>query len=262
MDENRENGAIDETDGGDLSVEASAPPGTPPTPALVTREQLARAIGKHSRTIRRWERTRLAPALTVGEDGVHRFDVARVRELVELHERSTPAPPDSFDDGETTAAVFELFAQGVEPVEVVVRMKLPASAVDDLRRRWVVLRGGYVIDRDMAREICAIRGATILDGKQLLKSLRETLPPTCDGCNADLGWVDDSREAAFCGICAAKLTAQRAAEAAAEAAAEQTRRRRQKEEQKQLAEYEKASREGEAEFYRTLRAIREGQGKK
>jgi hypothetical protein len=262
MDENREKGAIDQKDGGGPNVEAPAPPGTPPTPALVTREQLARVIGKHSRTIRRWERTRLAPALTVGEDGVHRFDVARVRELVELHERSTPVTPDSFDDGDTTAAVFELFAQGIEPVEVVVRMKLPAFAVEDLRRRWAALRGGYVVDRDIAREICAVRGATILNRNELLKNLRETFPPSCDGCNADLGWVDDSRAAAFCGTCATKLTAQRAAEAAAEAAAEQTRRRRQKEEQRQLAEYEKATREGEAEFYRTLRAMREGQGKK
>jgi hypothetical protein len=145
-----------------------APGGAPPSPALVTREQLARAIGKHSRTIRRWERTRLAPALTVGEDGVHRFDLARVRELVELDER-TPPTPDSFDDGDITAAVFELFGQGVEPVEVVMRLKLPATAVEALRRRWVAMRGGYIVDREIAAEICAVRGTTIRDAAALLQ---------------------------------------------------------------------------------------------
>jgi hypothetical protein len=36
-------------------------------------------VGKDERTIRRWERTRLAPAVSVGADGVHRFDVPRHR---------------------------------------------------------------------------------------------------------------------------------------------------------------------------------------
>ncbi len=232
-----------------------APGGAPPSPALVTREQLARAIGKHSRTIRRWERTRLAPALTVGQDGVHRFDLARVRELVELDERGPPTP-DSYDDGETTAAVFELLGQGVEPVDVVMRMRIPAAAVDALRRHWAALRGAYIVDRETAAEICAVRGATIRDADALLKDLRSTRPPVCDECHADLGWVNDSRAAAFCGVCAARLTARRAAEEAADAAAEQTHRRRAREEQKQRAEHEKAARESDAEFYRTLRALR------
>jgi hypothetical protein len=253
--------AVDQAERGEASAQTTAPGGVPPSPTLVTREQLARAIGKHSRTIRRWERTRLAPALTVGEDGIHRFDLSRVRELVELDERSTPPTPEAFDDGATTAVVFELFAQGVEPVDVVVRMKIPAAAVDALRGQWVALRGGYIIDPETAREISVVRGATILDAGTLLKNLRKTRPPVCDDCSADLGWVDDSRAAAFCGTCAAKLTARRAAEAAAEAAAEQTRRRRAREEQKQLAEYDKASRESEADLYRTLRVLQQRQGK-
>ncbi len=125
MSNEEETRTVDQGDRGELTAPTTAPGGVPPSPALVTREQLARAIGKHSRTIRRWEQTRLAPALTVGEDGVHRFDLSRVRELVELDERSTPPTPEAFDDGDTTAAVFELFAQGVDPVDVVIRMRMP-----------------------------------------------------------------------------------------------------------------------------------------
>src|SRR6266851_10320430 len=127
MSNEEESRTVDQGERCEVTVPTTSPGGAPPSPALVTREQLARAIGKHSRTIRRWEQTRLAPALTFGEDGVHRFDLSRVRELVELDERSAPPTPEAFDDGDTTASVFELLAQGVEPVEVVVRMKIPAS---------------------------------------------------------------------------------------------------------------------------------------
>jgi hypothetical protein len=48
---------------------------------------------------------------------------------------------------------------------------------------------------------------------------------------------------------------------AAQAAAAQTMKRRKKEEQKQLAEYERASRDSEADFDRTLRAMHQGREK-
>ncbi|MGH7434553.1 MAG: hypothetical protein ACRENE_02680, partial [Polyangiaceae bacterium] len=178
------------------------PPGAPPTPTLVTREQLARAMGKHSRTIRRWEQTRLAPALTVGDDGVHRFNVARVQEIFELQERATPATPESFDNGETTAAVFELFAQGVEAVDVVMRMKLPAFAVDALRRRWATLRGGYMVPREVALEISSVRGEVIADAASLLRNLKQTTPNTCDECHEEVGHQYDGWSQVFCGLCA------------------------------------------------------------
>jgi hypothetical protein len=234
--------ATGRTEAGHNSVEAALPPGMPPTPALVTREQLALAIGKHSRTVRRWERTRLAPALVLGEDGVHRFDVSRVRELVELHERSTPVTADSFDDGETTAAVFELFAQSVEPADVVVRLKLPAFAVEGLRRRWVALRGGYVVPHAAAVEISAMRGETISDSDALLRNLRETLPTTCEQCHDEIGnRCDGSFDPAFCGVCSKQLSARHAAQVAVAAAGEKAARARRKAQQRADAEDERRS---------------------
>jgi hypothetical protein len=251
----------------DNADEQPAPDTPPPGMAaasgrdVVTREQLGRMIGKHERTIRRWERTRLAPAVLVGKDGTHRFDLARVRELVEIREGSARVAPASFDDGETTAAVFELFAQGVEPVEVVMRTRLPASAVQGLHRQWASLRGGYVVDRETARAISALRGQTILDAAKLLRDLRETPRAACDGCHEEFGDARDikGRGAAFCGLCASKLSTRRAAELAAAAAADRAERQRRREQQKSDAEHEKAMRQSEAELYRMLRAMR-GQG--
>jgi hypothetical protein len=176
------------------TVPDRAPPGVAPPRQrdLVTREQLGRLMGKHERTIRRWERNRLAPAVLVGEDGTHRFDLAHVRELVEVRE-GTQAAPHCFEDGETTAQVFDLFAGGVEPVEVVMRLRLAAAAVDVLRRQWAALRGGYVVDRETARAICALRGETILDGQALLKSLREVPPRVATGATRNLAMPKASR---------------------------------------------------------------------
>jgi hypothetical protein len=224
----------------------------------VTREQLGRLIGKHERTIRRWEQTRLAPALLVGEDGTHRFDLARVRELIEVREVGLHGSIGIFDDGETTAAVFELFAQGVQPVDVVIRMKLPAPNVDTLHRQWAALRGGYLVDFEAAREISALRRETLLDSAGLVRNLRATPPAACDGCHEMFGDAQDvgGRGAAFCGLCARQMSARHAAEAAAAAAAQKEERRRREEQQKRDAEHEKAMRRSEDEFYRTLRAIR------
>jgi hypothetical protein len=124
-------------------------------------------IGRDEKTVRRWERTHLAPALSVGDDATHRFDLARVRELIEVRERTTRTTPDSFDDGDTTAAVFSAFAQGVSAVDVIIRQKLPASAVESLGHRYIRLRGGYVVDEATARSISALRRAAIFSAEPL-----------------------------------------------------------------------------------------------
>jgi hypothetical protein len=181
--------------------------------------------------------------LTVGEDGVHRFDVSRVRELVELQERTTPPTPDSFDDGDTTAAAFELFAQGVEPTDVVVRLKLPAAAVESLRARWAALRGGYHVPADVAREISAVRGVWIADAAALLENLRETLPTRCEKCHAEIGNGRNTWEAAYCGGCANLLSAEHAREAARHSAQQKARREREKEIEKAFEEEHKRNNE-------------------
>jgi len=226
------------------------PPGTPPsTPgALVTRGQLARVIGKSERTIRRWETTRLAPALRRGDDGTHRFDVARVREIIEVQER--PGTADAYDDGETTATVFELFAQGIEPVDVVIRLKLPASAIEVLREKWIRLRGGYLVDGEMARAISVARRATIVDATSLLQNLHNvTLWLTrCAQCREEFGDpVNGGRGAAFCGLCAENLSVRAAELAAEQAATARAARQIAAERQRQDAAHEKASKAADAE---------------
>jgi hypothetical protein len=108
---------------------------TLPHDTLLTRADVAREIGKHVSTVRRLEQKSVLTPV-VGRDGVHRFRHDQVRELVEVRERvrSGPAAPDAYD-GSTAAAVFELFAQGVEPVDVVVRMKLHPLAVEAIHRK-------------------------------------------------------------------------------------------------------------------------------
>jgi len=90
--------------------------------------------------------------VTVGPDGVHRFDVQRVRELIEVRERPAPRRVDAYD-GETAAEVFGLFAQGVEPADVVVRLKLHPLAVEAIYETWLARRGAFVVTREIAAKI-------------------------------------------------------------------------------------------------------------
>jgi hypothetical protein len=95
------------------------------------------------------ERTRLAPAVTVGPEGAQRFDVQRVRELIEVRERQAPRRVDAYD-GDTAAEVFALFAQGVEQVDFVVRLKLHPLAVETMYEKWLAMRGAFVVTREIS----------------------------------------------------------------------------------------------------------------
>jgi hypothetical protein len=196
------------------------------TSAIELAEQLARVIGKDERTIRRWEQTRLAPALSVGPDGVHRFDVQRVRELIEIRERRAPATPGAYD-AETAAEVFTLFAEGIDPVDVV-GMKIHPLAVDALRRQWAALRGGFAVSTEIARRISSLRGCPILDADGLLKALLEPRPNT--QCTESHGEFIDGE--ALCASCSRRLSVEQAHRREAQAGVERARREQRKAEQK------------------------------
>jgi hypothetical protein len=188
----------------------------------ITREQLARAIGKDERTIRRWERTRLAPAVTVGPDGVHRLDVKRVRELIEVRERPTPRRVDAYD-GETAAEVFGLFAQGVEAADVVVRLKIHPVAVEAMYEKWLAMRGAFVVTREIAAKINS-RLSFRPSGEKLLAYVNELRSTQrCCECEELL-----PAGAALCAGCARGLSPEEAKRKAIETELRETLRDRER----------------------------------
>jgi hypothetical protein len=148
-------GADAPTGEGGVLAPPGAPPPPPPVAGQVTREQLARVVGKNERTIRRWERTRLAPAVTVGLDGVHRFDMQRVSELLEVRERSEPTSPDAYD-GEMAREAFRLFDEGVDQVEVVKQTGIDPRAVKAMYREWTSMRGGFFVPAEIVAKIACL----------------------------------------------------------------------------------------------------------
>jgi DNA-binding transcriptional MerR regulator len=204
-----------------------------PTPdTLLTRTEAARELGKHVSTIRRWEqKSVLTP--TVGDDGVHRFPRRQLLELVEVRERTSttraPAPAD-YDDGVTTAAVFEMFAQGLAPHDVVVQKKLPAAAVLALHRAWLAMRRAFVVSREVAAQIELLRGDAIVDEASLLRSLQHSPPNThCTECHEELIGSE-----ALCRFCARHIRLERANQLAADAAKERADREQRKRIQKEI----------------------------
>jgi DNA-binding transcriptional MerR regulator len=229
-----------------------------PTPdTLLTRSEAARELGKHVSTIRRWEqKSVLTP--TVGDDGVHRFPRRQLLELVEVRERTTAtraAAPADYDDGVTTAAVFELFAQGLAPHDVVVQKKLPATAVLALHRSWLAMRGAFVVSREVAAQIELLRGDPIVDESSLLRSIQRSPPNThCTTCHEELIGSE-----ALCRYCARDIRVEYAHELAAEAAKERADREQRKRIHKEI---QKMDREHQ-DFVRNLerqRAERSGRG--
>ncbi len=154
---------------------------------LVTRAEAA-AIMKTSRTtVRRMEGSVLQPV--VGQDGVHRFREEHVRQVVERRVRSVPAQPDTYD-GATAATVFALFDEGLNGADVVKRCQLHPLAVSAMHRQWTLLRGGFAVDAETARQIAALRwlraDSPIGSGEELLAALRRTPPRECIDCGTDL----------------------------------------------------------------------------
>jgi hypothetical protein len=252
-----ENQASERTDADPGLVASSAPPpGAPPGDGHhVTREQLAKVIGRDERTIRRWERTRLAPALSVGPDGVHRFDVQRVRELIEVRHQSAPRPADAYD-GETAATVFALFAEGVEPIDVVMRLKIHPSAVDAMHERFRWLLGAFLVSREHAREISVLLGTPIVNAAELVARLKDALHrgARCGTCRKE--FVGE-REA-LCASCARDLSVEAARKRETQAAAERVKREERRREQREEAAYDARIRELDRDIAERRRRSRDG----
>jgi hypothetical protein len=164
---------------------------------------------------------------------VHRFPRRQLLELIEVRERTSTAraaAPADYDDGVTTAAVFEMFAEGLRPEEVVVQKKLPAMAVLALHRAWLGMRAAFVVTREVAAQIELLRGADIVDEGSLLRSVQQSPPNThCTECHEELIGSE-----ALCRFCARNIRVERANQLAAEAAEERAEREERKRIQKEL----------------------------
>ncbi len=217
-------------------VPPGAPPAVPPaSTGHVTREQLARVVGKNERTIRRWERTRLAPAVSVGPDGVHRFDMQRVSELLEVRERQEPTSPDDYD-GDMAREAFRLFDEGLDQVDAVKQTGFDPRAVKAMYREWTSMRGGFFVPADIAAKIASLPW---LDGpslavegsaEKLLACVERTRPrERCANC--------EHKAPEFCSECVHGMTVREARQRALEA---------------RLAQEMIAQKKDQAQFMRTV----------
>ena len=117
---------------------------------LLTRAQVARALGVGVSTVRRLEGRVLHPV--VGIDGIHRFDPREVEEhqassgaapraaAKPPRERSRKGSADPGVEGKRHARAFRLFEAGRSHAEVVIEAALPSHIVRQLHEEW---RAGY-----------------------------------------------------------------------------------------------------------------------
>jgi hypothetical protein len=113
--------------------------GTLPSGAL-TRSEVARRLGVSLTTLRRMEGKTLHPV--TGPGGVRFFDETEV-EAVQVTYRRVRARSEQrleHDDGAAAAEAFELFDQGMHPIEVVKRMQVAPERVIALHGSWTRLK--------------------------------------------------------------------------------------------------------------------------
>jgi hypothetical protein len=198
---------------GDTVLEETIAMGTLPGGRMLTRGELAAAAGCSETTIRRLEERKvLAPV--IGPRGVHLFQESQARDVTLQFARRVqfrPQTPDSYD-GTMAAAVFDLLDEGVERVDIVKRLQVDPRALEALFGEWARLKGGFVVDREVAVAIgllgWIIGTFPIRDGAQLLANLTCSAPTLCGRCRAS--------EATVCVACARMMSAQEAARAAAQ----------------------------------------------
>lgn len=108
----------------------------PEPTALLTRSQAARVLGVSVSTVIRREHV-LKPVVV---NGVHLFDESVLkREVVTIRQRQATASLGS-TAGEVAAAVFELLEAGVEPAQIVIRLRVAPDAVQALRAQYSELK--------------------------------------------------------------------------------------------------------------------------
>jgi hypothetical protein len=123
----------------------------------LTRSQAARRLGVSVTTLRRMEGDLLHPEK--GPGGVRLFDLAEVEAAfvrVRASRHST-----TVEDGELAAEVFALFDEGLNPVDVVKRMRVAPDVVERLQSQWARMRRSVLLSPEVrARLEDALLGET------------------------------------------------------------------------------------------------------
>jgi hypothetical protein len=100
---------------------------------LLTRSQAARVLGVSVSTVIRREQV-LKPVMV---KGVHLFDERVLRREVTTIRHRQAIGALGPTSGDVAASVFELLEAGVEPTQIVIRLRVPPDAVQALRAQWL-----------------------------------------------------------------------------------------------------------------------------
>lgn len=146
--------------------------------ALLTRSQAARVLGVSVSTVIRREHV-LKPVVV---NGVHMFDERVLRrEVTTIRHRQAIASlgPTS---GDAAASVFELLEAGVEPTQIVIRLRVTPDAVQALRAQWADMVRASKCTRcgETLGVVCRTCLADVLDGPC------PTCSRACQHCNVPL----------------------------------------------------------------------------
>ncbi len=115
---------------------------------LLTRQEAARLLGVSETTLRRREAEGLRPTM---RGRTHMYEETLVRQMTTtMRRRWTAAAP---SDGGTAADVFALLAEGVEPRDIVIRLRIPPEVVGRLCAQWAELGESLFVSGEEARAL-------------------------------------------------------------------------------------------------------------
>jgi hypothetical protein len=184
-----------------LTREPSPKDGDAPTPAkrMLTRVQVAKALGCSHSLVRKMEKAGKLPVYEV--DGVHVFATRDV-ELLRVHRVRAKGLQGVHVEGELAAEVFALLASGVGVVEIVGRMRVHPDVVESVAAQHARMTAAVLLDASTldqlrallpANEVAELRART---PAELLAQMQRAVAA------AHLCRVCSDATARFCGSCA------------------------------------------------------------
>ncbi len=126
------------------------------SPRLLTRGQVADELGISKTQVRRLE-ARLRP--TIDASGVHRFAVEAVEEVRDRIVTRRRSVRTDRDPGDLAAEVFAALDDGVEPADIVKRLRVDPTRVLNLHAQWAHMRGVITIPQNLREHLSQLLGA-------------------------------------------------------------------------------------------------------
>ena len=149
------------------------------SPRLLTRGQVADELGVSKTQVRRLE-AKLKP--TVDATGVHRFAVEAVEEVRDRIVTRRRSLRTDRDAGDLAAEIFAALDDGVEPADIVKRLRVEPTRVLNLQAQWAHMRGVITIPQNLREHLSQLLGAgavksaphLVLAVRGVLERARET----------------------------------------------------------------------------------------